>query len=79
MTLLAFHPRPTISPETLRDAGSIEAPLVALFDTPLAADEGIRAAGATPLRQYAPGVVILAPRPGLRERLYAAGAMLVVG
>ncbi|MFC4169256.1 hypothetical protein [Teichococcus aestuarii] len=80
MSILSeFLPRPAPSPENLRRAGSIEAPLIALFDSSVAAGDALRSAGATLWREASPGVVILAPLPGLREKLYAAGAMLVVG
>lgn len=79
LILSQFLPRPAPSPESLRQAGPIEAPLVALFDSAAAAGEALRAAGATLWREDSPGVVTLAPGPGLREKLYAAGAMLVVG
>lgn len=79
MTLSLALPRPAIPTETLRSAGLIEAPLVALFDDAALASSAPGLAGATDWRHRTPCVVVLAPHPGLRERLYAAGAILVVG
>jgi hypothetical protein len=71
--------RPAMPPETLRGMAGVEAPLVALFDTAENARAAVRSTGARLLRDASPGVVMVAPASGLRERLYAAGAMLVVG
>lgn len=79
MPIHRFLPRPAPSPESLRAAGPIDSPLIALFDSSGAASDALREAGATLWREDAPGVIVLAPGPGLREKLYAAGAMLVVG
>ncbi|HWL82664.1 MAG TPA: hypothetical protein VNR89_17080 [Roseomonas sp.] len=71
-------PRPSLSAETLPTRDSIETPMVALFEDAGAASAALRRAGLTRWRQSSPGVVVLAPLPGLREQLYAAGALLVV-
>ncbi|MXP65655.1 hypothetical protein E0493_20095 [Roseomonas sp. M0104] len=71
-------PRPSLSAETLPARGNIESPMVALFEDACSASAALRRAGLTRWRQSSPGVVVLAPLPGLREQLYAAGALLVV-
>ncbi|WP_419896285.1 hypothetical protein [Roseomonas sp. USHLN139] len=79
MTLSAPLPRPSAPHDTLRNAGLIESPVVALFDDAELASAAPRRVSATEWRHRTPRVVVLAPDPGLRERLYAAGAILVVG
>jgi len=74
-----LSPRPAAPAEILPPAGSIDSPLIALFDSGKPVQEALRRAGVLQWRESSPGVVALAPQPGLRERLYAAGAMLVVG
>ena len=71
--------RPALPPQTLRHAGEIEAPVVALFESEAAAQAATARTGARTLRRPASGVLTFAPMPGLREDLYAAGALLVVG
>jgi hypothetical protein len=78
-TLARLPSRPASSPETLRSAGPVEAPLVALFDSAAGAEAALLSTGARLLRNRSPGVIMVAPQPGLRESLYAAGALLVVG
>ncbi|MFH5923457.1 hypothetical protein [Roseomonas xinghualingensis] len=56
----------------------LEVPLVAIFSSDDDATAAITATHAELLRSPAPGVVLLRPVHGLRERLYAAGAKLVV-
>lgn len=70
--------RPAMPAETLRGTPGLDAPLIALFPSDSVAGAALRHAGATLLRKKSAGVVMLAPGPGLREKLYAAGAMLVV-
>ncbi|WP_159998819.1 hypothetical protein [Roseomonas sp. 18066] len=79
MTLSQFLPRPSVPQDTLRRAGLIESPVVALFDDADLASAAPGRVAATEWRHRTPCVVVLAPDPGLRERLYAAGAILVVG
>jgi hypothetical protein len=81
MVMLNLHdaPRPGQSHETLRRNGLVDAPLVALFDSSDTAWAAVRHTGAQVLRDRSTGVLMLAPSGGLRERLYAAGALLVVG
>ena len=62
-----------MSPPTL-----IEAPVVAIFRDDDAALAAIAETSAELMRSPAPGVVLLRPVQGLRERLYAAGAAIVV-
>jgi hypothetical protein len=71
--------RPSRSPKTLRAAGLVEAPLVALFDSQAGADAALASTGGRLLSNRSQGVITMAPAAGLRESLYAAGAMLVVG
>jgi hypothetical protein len=73
------HARPAASHETLIGQGGAEAPMLALFENAATAHAAILHTGARVLRDKSPGVVMLMPDNGLRERLYAAGAMLVVG
>ncbi|MFC3126578.1 hypothetical protein ACFOD4_16055 [Pseudoroseomonas globiformis] len=72
-------PRPAPATEPLPALGSFDTPIVALFDTAASASVALQRAGVTLWREASPGVVAMAPHPGLREQLYAAGAMLVVG
>ncbi len=53
-------------------------PIVAVFADEDIAHDAIASLGARLLTSPAPGVVLLRPLSGLRERLYAAGAALVV-
>jgi hypothetical protein len=55
-----------------------EPPLVAIFRSDDAASAAIAETQAELMRRPAPGVVLLRPMHGLRERLYASGAALVV-
>lgn len=76
--------RPAPSHETLRPSGAEEAPLVALFESAARAEAAIADTGARLLRRGPAGrpdgtVITLAPQEGLRESLYHAGALLVVG
>ena len=57
---------------------SNEVPLVAVFANDGAALAAVQATGAELMRLAAPGVVFLRPSQGLMERLYAAGAGIVV-
>lgn len=79
MYLAPSSARPAASPETLISRGGAEAPMLALFENAATAQAAILHTGARVLRDNSPGVVMLVPDQGLRERLYAAGAMLVVG
>ncbi len=75
-----FIHRPGHSPETLSGSHKAEAPLIALFENEETAEAALHhLSGARVVRHPAAGVRMLAPAPGLREMLYAAGAMLVVG
>lgn len=56
-----------------------DAPILALFEDQAAAQAATARTGARMLRRAAHGVLTFAPAPGLREDLYAAGALLVVG
>lgn len=76
--LALLAPRPAAPGEILPAAGSIDSPLIALFDSGKPVQEALRRAGAVRWQESSPGVVAVAPLPGLRERLYAAGALLVV-
>jgi len=71
-------PRPALPSETLPARGCVETPVVALFDRSGDTGEALRRAGLRHWREASQGVVVLAPSPGLRERLYAAGALVVV-
>jgi hypothetical protein len=71
--------RPALPTETMRPAGDIEAPVVALFESEAAAQAASVRTGARMLRHASHGVMTLAPARALREDLYAAGALLVVG
>jgi hypothetical protein len=72
--------RPALAPDTLLGTHAVEAPLIALFESEEAALAALpRLGGARVLRRPSAGVRMLAPMPGLRETLYAAGALLVVG
>jgi hypothetical protein len=71
--------RPSRSPETLRPTGLVEAPLVALFDSQAGAEAALASIGGRLLSNRSQGVITMEPAAGLRESLYAAGAMLVVG
>jgi hypothetical protein len=79
MTLSDTLSRPAAPQDTLRHAGLIEAPVVALFEDAELASAAPARVSASAWRHRTPCVVVLAPEPGLRERLYAAGAILVVG
>ncbi|MCR0983662.1 hypothetical protein [Roseomonas populi] len=56
----------------------LDAPLVAVFADDESALAAVSETRADLLRMPAPGVVLLRPAQGLRERLYAAGAAVVV-
>lgn len=71
--------RPALPPQTLRHAGEVDAPVVALFESEAAAQAASTRTVARTLRRSGGGVLTFAPTPGLREDLYAAGALLVVG
>jgi hypothetical protein len=70
--------RPAQPFESASISDSNETMLLALFEDAAMASAAIRHTGARLLREASPGVVMLAADQGLRERLYAAGAMLVV-
>ncbi|WP_043830222.1 hypothetical protein [Muricoccus aerilatus] len=53
-------------------------PIVAIFSSEAAARAAIAETGAEVLRLPSPGVAFLRPAQGLVERLYAAGAGLVI-
>jgi hypothetical protein len=72
-------PPPALPAETLRHAGMVDAPIIALFENEAAAQAAGARTGARLLRRAAQGVMTCAPAPGLREDLYDAGALLVVG
>ncbi|WP_338664851.1 hypothetical protein VQH23_06675 [Pararoseomonas sp. SCSIO 73927] len=55
-----------------------DAPLVAVFPDDESALAAVSETRAELLRRPSPGVVLLRPVQGLRERLYAAGAAVVV-
>ena len=57
---------------------SIDVPVVAVFANEAAALAAVEATGAEVMRIPSPGVVFLRPAQGLAERLYAAGAGIVV-
>lgn len=61
-----------------RQFPAVEVPLVAIFANNGAALAAVEATGAELMRLAAPGVVFLRPSQGLVERLYAAGAGMVV-
>jgi hypothetical protein len=72
--------RPALAPETLLGPHAVEAPLIALFESEEAALAALLHLGGTRILQRpSAGVRMLAPMPRLRETLYAAGALLVVG
>ena len=54
-------------------------PLVALFPDGKHALSAIAALRPRQLSSPAPGILLMAPEPGLAARLYAAGAALVTG
>ncbi|MFC7551703.1 hypothetical protein ACFQU7_04380 [Pseudoroseomonas wenyumeiae] len=59
---------------------AVEAPLIALYENEAAAEAALPRLGSIRvLGQSSSGVRMLAPAPGLRETLYASGALLVVG
>jgi hypothetical protein len=73
-------PRPAKPHETLRGPYGVDAPMIALFENEHTARLAVlNLTEARVLRHPRPGVRMLAPAPGLRETLYAAGALLVVG
>ena len=53
-------------------------PVVAVFADEDMALAAIASTAATLVTSPAPGVIVLQPHAGLRERLYAAGAAIVV-
>ncbi|WP_458095001.1 hypothetical protein [Roseomonas sp. WA12] len=55
-----------------------EAPIVAIFPSDDHALAAVTETSAELLRSPAPGVLLLRPARGLSERLYAAGAIVVV-
>ncbi|MBP0495606.1 hypothetical protein [Roseomonas indoligenes] len=57
---------------------SSDAPLIAVFSDDETALAAVAETRAELLRTPSPGVVLLRPVQGLRERLYAAGAAVVV-
>ena len=57
---------------------AIEVPVVAIFANDAAALAAVEAAGGEVMRIPSSGVVFLRPAQGLVERLYAAGAGIVV-
>ena len=57
---------------------TLDAPLIAVFHDDEAAHAAIAATSAELMCNPAPGIVMLRPFQGLRERLYAAGAAVVV-
>jgi hypothetical protein len=72
--------RPSLAPETLLGPLAVEAPLIALYESEEAAEAALpRLGDIRVLGQSSSGVRMLAPAPGLREILYATGALLVVG
>ena len=71
-------PRPVPSTEPLPASGSFDAPVVALFESRDGAAAALVRAGVTQWREISSGVVAMPPLCGLRDRLYAAGALLVV-
>jgi hypothetical protein len=72
--------RPSLAPETLPGFRAVEAPMMALYESEEAAEAALPHLGAfRVLGQSSSGVRMLAPAPGLRETLYATGALLVVG
>ncbi|WP_147426093.1 hypothetical protein [Teichococcus wenyumeiae] len=78
--LTATATRPSLASETLRGPCAVEAPLIALYENEAAAEAALPRLGSIRvLGQSSSGVRMLAPAPGLRETLYASGALLVVG
>lgn len=78
--LTATATRPSLPPRPRPDADAVEAPLIALYESEEAAEAALPCLGEVRvLGQSSSGVRMLAPAPGLRETLYASGALLVVG
>jgi hypothetical protein len=72
--------RPVCVPKPLPGSRAVDAAVIALFESEEAAQAALpRLDGIRVLGQSASGVRMLAPAPGLRETLYATGALLVVG
>ncbi|MBC9177547.1 hypothetical protein [Pseudoroseomonas ludipueritiae] len=72
--------RPFLAPEPRPGRHAVEAPLIALYESEEAAEAALpHLGGIRVLGQSSSGVRMLAPAPGLRETLYASGALLVVG
>jgi hypothetical protein len=73
--------RPSFIPKPLPGSRAVDAAaMIVLFESEEAAQAALpRLGGIRVLGQSASGVRMLAPAPGLRETLYATGALLVVG
>lgn len=71
--------RPVLPPATIHRAAGPEAPLVALFEDEDAAARARAETVGRLLGSPSGGVLTFAAAPGLREDLYAAGALLVMG
>ena len=67
-------PPPAVAPAAIM----ADAPLVAIFPNDDDALAAVAETSAELLRSPAPGVLLLRPARGLSERLYAAGAVVVV-
>ncbi|MCI0756365.1 hypothetical protein [Teichococcus vastitatis] len=74
----SFPPAASGYPTSCLAAEWSESLLVVLFNDELAADRCISELSLAVLEQRGAGVRILAAEPGLREALYAAGAVLVL-
>lgn len=78
--LTATATRPSLAPEPRSIPCAVETALIALYESEEAAEAALpRLEGIRVLGQSSSGVRMLAPAPGLRETLYATGALLVVG
>ncbi len=78
MSAIAIPTRSATRPEPLIDQGAAGPALLALFESTASAQAAILSIGARVMRDNTHGVVTLAADSGLRDKLYAAGALLVV-
>ncbi|MBO1074267.1 hypothetical protein [Roseomonas marmotae] len=70
--------RPADRLQMLSRSRQTPAAVIALFESEEIADAALHDLGTEVLQRASAGVRMLTPAPGLREMLYAAGALLVV-